>query len=118
MIDSGEKTEEYRPITPYYIKKLCDVPIYDNEHTVFLLDRTKVTDHYINTLYDRIYTIADSFMKGLLIPKEFTHVCFHRGYSKTTMTFSIKEIDVDFGEEMWGGNEEYFQFVIILGERI
>lgn len=117
MIDSGEKPEEYRKITPYYIKILCDVPIYDEKYTI-LLGREKVTDRYINMLEDRIGYIGSSFTKGMLIPKEYTHVCFHRGYSKTTMTFAIKEIDIDFGEEKWGGNEDDFQFVIRLGERI
>lgn len=49
---------------------------------------------------------------------ELKKVRFHRGYSNTTMTFSIKEIRIGRGNPKWGAPTDRDVFIIRLGERI
>lgn len=90
MIESGEKPEEYREINPYWIKRLT------------CLDEMEI-GHYIGIVP---------------IPfKDYDAVRFHRGYSKTTMTFDIKDMSVGRGNKSWGAGDDQ-SFIISLGERI
>lgn len=43
---------------------------------------------------------------------------FHRGYTKTTMTFIIEAVTVDFGLTCWGAPKDVMVNIINLGERI
>ena len=45
-------------------------------------------------------------------------VCFHRGYTKTTMSFKIKSIAIGCGREEWGAVRGERYFVIQLGQKI
>ena len=98
MIKSGEKKEEYREITSYWIKRITDIESHLNE---------------FNTLV----------MTGKPIPmKPYTHVHFTLGYPKKDekdkhMVFKIKGIHIRNGIEKWGAipNKDYF--VIELGEK-
>lgn len=47
-------------------------------------------------------------------PRGFTHVRFHRGYTKTTMTFEIESISFGTGKEEWGAEPGKMYFVIKL----
>ena len=49
--------------------------------------------------------------------KPFKNVCFHLGYTHTTMTFRIVLIRQGYGIPQWGGSKERV-FIIALGERI
>ena len=95
MIASGEKTEEYREIKPYWVKRLT------------LL-------RYDNLLFS--HRIGYQFIPF----KDFTHATFHLGYAKDrpSMTFAIKEIVIDEGKEEWGALPGETYFVIKLGERL
>ena len=70
MIESGEKKEEYRTHSDYWIKRLVDGEYYGGDD----LDRYK----------------------------PFENVCFHLGYTNTTMTFSIAHIYHGYGVPEWG----------------
>ena len=85
MIASGEKKEEYRAQSGYWIKRLID------------------GEHHGSDLYDRY--------------KSFENVCFHLGYTNTTMTFRIVCITQGYGIPEWGGGNCPV-FIIMLGERI
>lgn len=87
MIESGEKPEEYREIKPYWIDRL--------------------------TWHERI----DNMVDPQLTFKPYTHVCFHYGYTKRTMTFEIKRMSVGIGNPAWGA-PDYEVFIITLGKRI
>jgi hypothetical protein len=95
MIESGEKTEEYREIKPYWVKRLTSL---------------------------RYGRLLFSHRNGYQpIPfKDFTHVTFHLGYSKDrpSMTFAIKEIVCGEGNEKWGAEKDKLYFVIKLGEKL
>jgi hypothetical protein len=88
LIESGIKTEEYRRITPYWIKRLC-ARAYDSK-------------------YEHLQPVI----------KPYTHVRFRRGYTKTSMLFSIKDFMVGQGNTNWGAPEHEETFIIKLGERV
>lgn len=98
MIKSGEKKEEYREMTSYWIKRITDIESHLNE---------------LNTL----------IMTGKPVPmKPYTHVHFTLGYPRKDekdkhMVFKIKGINIKNGKEKWGAipNKDYF--VIELGEK-
>ena len=85
MIASGEKREEYRTQSDYWIKRLVDGEYYGSD--------------------------------GLNKYNPFENVCFHLGYTNTTMTFRIAHIYQGYGVPEWGGGNERV-FIISLGERI
>lgn len=89
MIASGEKKEEYRDISTYYQKRL-------------LVEPTRVT------------LSGDLVLKF----KPYKQVCFHLGYTNTTMTFKIAGFDYDRGKEEWGALPCHIYFIIKLGERV
>lgn len=93
MIASGEKKEEYRKITSYWMKRLCD----------------NVTCNF---------NVGTGEIKVQGEIKNFDTVCFHRGYTETTMSFEIKNIVTDTGIPEWGAEPGKQYFVIKLGEKI
>lgn len=91
MIESCGKNEEYREIRPYWINKLCET----------------ATDSGI---------CSGDCRKDIKIC-HFEEVCFHRGYTNTTMTFNIKDITIGKGNPEWGAPKEEV-FIIKLGKRL
>lgn len=115
MIASGEKTEEYREIKPYWIIRLLfDSSIYvpDKQYKIGKL-RANFFASSVNVLK---YQLERQDVKFRLFDK----VTFHLGYAKDrpSMTFTIKEIVVDEGKEEWGALPGETYFVIKLGERL
>lgn len=76
MIASGEKTEEYREIKPYWEKRLLDYDAIKRDYEMLMFRRFMV----------------GKGVNPLEYPRGFTHVRFHRGYTKITMTFEIDSI--------------------------
>ena len=115
MIDSGVKTEEYREIKPYWIKRLIE-------------ERNPSHRDY----YERITSIRPEFFcarsillqyyleEGFVRYKGFDTVTFHLGYTKNrpSMTFKIKDIVISRGNPEWGAEVGEYYFVIELGKRI
>ena len=99
LIKSGVKLEEYREITPYWIKRLTDIEKYE---------------HQLNTL----------IMTDKPVPmKHFTHVHFTLGYPKKDdlkrhMTFEIEKITINTGKPEWGAEENKQYFVIKIGKKV
>lgn len=98
MIASGEKTEEYREIKPYWEKRL--------------LDYEAIKRNYGGLTFG-VFVLGDP----LKYPQGFTHVRFHRGYTKITMTFEIDSITFDNGKKEWGAEPGKMYFVIKLKRR-
>lgn len=115
MIESGEKPEEYREIKPYWIKRLCDNPIFDANDN--LIGRKNIDDYTIKMCEQEGLNLIEMFSEGNMIPKEFTHVRLHRGYTSTTMLREIKSMHIGFGNPAWGAPEEEV-FIIKLGEKL
>lgn len=81
---SGIKREEYRAYTEYWIKRLVKVILHD-------------------TTTDDDYPICRD---------DFTHVCFHLGYTNTTMEFEITDIFVGRGNTQLGAPSNKDVFII------
>lgn len=115
MIDSGEKPEEYRKFKPYWIKRLCDNPVFDVNDN--LIGRQNIDDYTIKMCEQERLNLIEMFSEGNMIPKEFTHVRLRRGYTSTTMLLKCEGISIGKGNPAWGAPEEEV-FIIKLGERI
>ena len=90
MIESGEKTEEYRQIKSYWIERLTwhepgpDPNMIDPQRS----------------------------------PKPDTHIRFRHGYTKRTMHFGLESIRIGKGKPEWGAPAEKSVFILKLGNRI
>ena len=115
MIDSGKKPEEYREIKPYWFKRLV---VYDPE---LYVNKDPIPTYFGNSApFDTPAKaiLWDLDVAGALKFKQFTHICFRRGYTKTTMLFEIKSISIGIGNLKWGAPKEKEVFIIKLGKRI
>lgn len=91
MIDSGEKTEEYRTVKHYWKKRLqCCAMIPTAESCI---------------------CCAFGSCKTLVT------ACFHYGYTNKTMAFYINKIEIGKGRPEWGAPDEDV-YIIRLGKRI
>lgn len=109
MIASGEKTEEYRDLTPYWCNRLIQkygIGYWNEECATYPKD--KLSKEYINQWKEELkfegYTHYDA-------------VCFHRGYTNITMSFKYEYLYIDKGKEEWGAPKEPV-FIIKLGKRL
>lgn len=89
MIDSGEKTEEYRELKAYWWNRLTHI--------------TETEDHY--TYREFIHYDSVTFHLGY-------------AKNRPSMTFAIKEIGIRYGNPKWGAEKDKMYFVIKLGERL
>ena len=103
MIEQGKKPEEYRSIKVWR-KRICK---YGNPNHIEK-DKTVCLSRCPFQMP----------MCRVSIPTEYTHVCFHRGYSSTTMTWKIASIAVGKGRTEWGAPKGEYVFIIRLKERI
>lgn len=115
MIASGEKTEEYREIKPYWIRRLIEERDPDC-HRYY----EKVTRLRADFLSDRALLLQYYLETGEVRHKGFGNVTFHLGYSKDrlSMTFQIRDIVISRGKSEWGAELGEYYFTIKLGERL
>lgn len=94
MIESGEKTEEYRDLKDYWYNRLMTYELWSHNNVT---PRKRYIDF-----------------------KDFDFVSFRHGYSKyaRTMKFKMNEIRITTGFSDWGASKGVEYFVIKLGERI
>lgn len=92
MIESGEKLEEYRECTEYWMKRL--------------LGSAKC-----------VFAPARQSVRQKLPIKDGTTVTFHQGYTSTTMTFQVDSLLYGHGLPQWGAPKEKC-FIIKLGKRL
>ena len=79
MIASGKKSEEYREIKAYWIKRLLRDFLGNN------LKGTKIYEKNVPALKTLV-------LEGYILVKPFTHVVFIRGYPKGNIPQIEKEI--------------------------
>ena len=116
MIASGEKKEEYRAFTPYYIKRLCANPVFDRHGTI--IDAKPIGQYTLFQCAKQGIDLKGALQKGDMVFKDYSEVCFHLGYSSVTMSYRIQRISLGTGREEWGAQSGVEYFVIALGERI
>ena len=92
MIESGEKKEEYRDYTPYWMKRLCG-------YTGIVMGPARLSQR-----------VRLPILEG-------TTVTFHRGYTNTTITFDVEYLAWGHGLPQWGAPKERC-FIIRLGKRL
>ena len=110
MIECGYKTEEYREIKPYWIKRL-----FKCARTSFCaID--DITDEIANLYCTNPEKINQAIAFGGR-RKTFDTVKFSLGYSKKTMSFKVTYCYAGRGRKQWGTPSEDV-FVIGLGRRI
>lgn len=99
MIASGEKTEEYREIKPYWISRLCDARAAG--------------------LKCMESECSACFGKGRdYLPRIFSRVVFHDGYTSRTMRFGFEGIRIGRGNPAWGAPEGKDVFIVKLGQKL
>lgn len=104
MIASGEKKEEYREISPYWIKRLLQCGFLCNGKSVLIGEIVcPACRHLKYTSYDAVV-----FTLGYP-PKDDT---------TRRMAFKIEDIEISKGKEEWGAEDGSVYFVIKLGERL
>lgn len=106
MILSGEKTEEYRDITEYWVRSL----INPTDEGVTVQGVLYAINHPTETLW-----INDYFEF-----KDFDTITFSNGYSKNRPQFVIefKGLEIREGNPEWGAEPEERYFVLKLGDLI
>lgn len=116
MIASGVKKEEYRDFTPFYIKRLCDNPCFNKQGEI--IERKIIDKWTLDACEKRGIDLKTAWANGNIIPKDYSSVTFHFGYTNKTMVYSVKDISVGEGRTEWGAETGKEYFIIKLGERI
>lgn len=100
MIASGEKKEEYREITSYWVTRLLGVPELDPDGDINDILRIKISKGH-RAIPRNIY---QRFHCGDLVPLPFRNVRFCFGYEKDRpeTTMLIKGITIGKGNPAWG----------------
>lgn len=106
LIASGEKTEEYREIKPYWISRLCN--------NLFSAKPVSAED------FLRWFDNKGSYVSLNHVGNDFEVVTFRNGYSagapKVTMVY--RGLILTEGKREWGAEPGKKYFVIKLGEKI
>ena len=97
MIESGIKTEEYREIKPYWIKRFCFA-----SKTYECCEKTEECGS--------CFSHSDYF--GCYVCYPYSHVRFRYGYTKRTMLREIESITFGFGNPEWGAPKDKQVFII------
>ena len=106
MIESGEKREEYREITPYWYQRL-----YQRKNEFGYVGRLTRDDAEYCCEPDLRYILkGDGFADTELKP--YTHVRFRYGYTKRTMLYVIDWITIGRGNPNWGAPTDKDVFII------
>ena len=114
MIESGEKTEEYREIKPFWVKRLLEpIDLFGRDYCKAEAFDTDCDNSWCE------FIVPKDIRDGVIKFKDFDNVAFHLGYSKhrPSMMFAIEDIVCDEGREEWGALTGETYFVIKLGER-
>lgn len=106
LIESGVKTEEYRQVKPFYIRRLGCIG-----GPMKYLEQFNYDEH--------LEVIEENIARGMSVNMNgYTHVQFSYGYTKRTMLFQIDNITVGYGKVEWGAPDDEKVFIIKLGPRV
>lgn len=111
MIASGEKTEEYREIKPYWASRLLNRIQTPNGRSF------SPWADIVHGDYD--FKGWSNFTHNAPVFKEFTSVFFTHGYGshRPSMLFKVRLICIQDGNPEWGATNGPY-FVIKIGDRI
>ena len=119
MIECGEKPEEYREMTAYWIVRLLEwryiqysAEVFDNRIIANIISK-RITMAEARMIVDgRI-----DFSGRALAPKHYDAVRFSYGYTKRRMLWEPRGLDFGQGRPEWGA-PDHETFIIKLGKRI
>ena len=109
MQERGDKTEEYREITPYWFKRLylCKVK-YKAGQTTYRTPSDPEAQICCSPLL-RDWLIVGFANFGM---KPYTHVAFRYGYTKRCFVHRIDSITIGRGKPEWGAPTDRDVFII------
>lgn len=107
MIASGEKTEEYREIKPYYLHRLLE------DYWGKKIDEKFINDQrFFNKLKRELERMATEHGNIDIYRYKHNDVMFYHGYAteRPCMYFTITSITIGKGKPEWGAdpNKDYF----------
>ena len=108
MQECGEKTEEYREITPYWFQRLYQ---RKSKYLAMGVGHLTTDDAEYCCQHDLRYILKGEGFKDLEL-KPYTHVCFRYGYTKRCFIHRIDEITVGMGNPAWGAPPDREVFII------
>ncbi len=120
LIFSGEKKEEYREITDYWIQRFfkCESEIQE-----IILQKSLLSIEFFEQLNKDLQTEWNKIefqnnLKRYL--KKYDTITFSNGYAKDRPQFVIEllEISIGFGKEKWGAKKGEKYFILKLGKII
>lgn len=109
MQERGEKTEEYRELTPYFMVRLFEMN--DDEATGnYGLMSKKTAQDIVN--HPECSEIISEAIECYDIRARYTHVCFHYGYTHRCFINRIDSITIGRGCPEWGSPTDRDVFII------
>ena len=102
MISAGIKREEYRDIKPFWTKRIARF----------------CSSCRINGYYKKCPIVNFTGNSNKSVCCKFNRVCFHRGYTSTTMTLSVIGVSIGQGKTEWGAEPSKKYYIIHLGDII
>ena len=120
MIESGEKKEEYREITPYWIKRLINERITDREGVG---RQWRIGTSAAQWYAEHVEQLKYDIVNGHATFRDFENVHFTLGYPKCDdesrhMFKRMKTIEIGCGRPEWGAESDKKYFVIKWNERL
>lgn len=106
MIVYGDKREEYRDITAYWVNRLLGEVGYDETYLNETVRRLHVKGRAIPE------NIEQLFKSHNLVALPYKTVTFRRGYTRQTATFRLTGFDIRCGNPSWGAQPGKKYFVI------
>jgi hypothetical protein len=113
LIKSGEKTEEYREITPYWVRRFIDECYVDRFLGIFTYD-PKHQEIYEKQVY---LLVLEYFRRGKDVFRHFDELEFTKGYprkddAERRMVKQQPKICIGYGLESMGAIPNKLYFVI------
>lgn len=115
LIKSGEKTEEYREIKPYWVERLTQISKKEN-YTSKEATENLLKDK--NIFPNNWGSNEAPFRPMYCFPKNYTHVEFKNGYSKDAPTIITECKGVSVGNPTQSGSQLFDKdvFIISIGD--
>jgi len=114
MIKSGEKTEEYREISDYYITRLFDFKKSDKSYHKTV---GEVFSFYHGLFGSALEAARHLVGQKFVVSKKIKTVTFSNGYAKDRPQFAIelRKLWIRTGDPEWGAEPGKYYFVLKLG---
>lgn len=118
LTKAGVKLEDYREITPYWIKRLS---CFDESECTIEYAVEELLKGKENSIKQK--SIYNGVLWSFNFPKKFTTTTLTLGYPKSTDTdriikFENAGIEIGYGKEEWGAEPNKLYFIIKHGKRL